>query len=142
MKKVILSLLVGSVLFTSCKKDDKSCDLNATNLAGTYKITSVKYKASALVPEVEVFTNSAWYDACEKDDLTVLNANGTYNYQDAGTVCTPAGDDTGVWALAGNTLTVDGEPGNVASFSCSGMTLTQSNVQATGDLLTITFTKQ
>jgi len=36
-------------------------------------------------------------DACEKDDHEVLNENGSYTHQDAGTVCSPSGTYSGPW---------------------------------------------
>lgn len=139
MRKIILSAIVLSTVLFSCKKDDaKVCDLNSANVAGAYKITAIKYKPSATLPEVDVF---ATLDACEKDDITVLNANGTMAYQDAGTVCAPAGDYTSTWSLTGSILTVDGDPYTVSSFTCSGATLTQTGTTA-GELTTVTLVKQ
>lgn len=142
MKKILLSALVLSIAFTSCKKDDvKVCDLNATNLVGSYKTTAITYKADAATPAVDIFNDPLFYDACEKDDLLIFNANNTITFSDAGVVCTPAGNDTGVWTLAGSTVTIDGELATITSFSCSGMTATIAGTTA-GELTTITLVKQ
>jgi hypothetical protein len=62
MKKLLGMAVVFAVALSSCKKDDeKVCDLNQTNLLGSYKITSIKYKANTSTPEVDEF---ATYDAC------------------------------------------------------------------------------
>lgn len=138
MKKLLFAVTLLA-LGSSCKKDkDKTCDLNAGSLVGSYKTTSVKYKASTSASEVDLF---ATYDACEKDDLVKFNSNNTVNYQDAGTVCTPPGDDTGIWALSGNTLTLDGELYTITSFDCNGMTLTNAG-STPGELTTITVVRQ
>ena len=141
MKKTILSLFVLTTVLVSCKKSDSpsSCDFNATNLVGTYKLTALTYKANTASPTVDEF---ATYSACEKDDLTIFNANNTTTYTDAGVVCSPAGNGTGIWAITGaNTLNVDGDNGTVTSFSCTGMTVTFAGTAA-GELTTATLVKQ
>jgi hypothetical protein len=57
--------LLATTLF-SCKKDNsnKNCSLSEANLAGTYKIGTVKYKASASSPEVDA---TSMVDACSLD---------------------------------------------------------------------------
>jgi hypothetical protein len=138
MKKIILSLVVLSAVFVSCKKDDKNCDLNAGNVTGSYKITGLTYKANTATPVVDEY---ALFPACQKDDLIIFNANGTTTYSDAGVVCTPPGNDTGIWTLSGNSISLDGDVYVVAAFSCTGMTLTQAGPDP-GELTTITVAKQ
>jgi hypothetical protein len=139
MKKLLGMAVVFAVALSSCKKDDeKVCDLNQTNLLGSYKITSIKYKANTSTPEVDVL---ATYDACDKDDLTVFNSNNTLSYVDAGTKCSPPTDGTGIWALSGSNLIIDGEIATVSSFNCSGMTITIPGTAA-GELTTATLAKQ
>lgn len=139
MKKIILALFVLATV-ASCKKDDdKTCDYSQANFAGTYKVTAAKYKANTATAEVDEF---ATWDACQKDDLIVFNSNSSINYQDAGSVCTPSGNDTGIWAYtSSNTVNVDGEVYSVASFNCSGATLTQIGTAA-GELYTIVLARQ
>lgn len=139
MRKLLGIAIAFAVALSSCKKDDdKVCDLNQSNLVGSYKATAVKYKANTSTPEVDEF---ATYAACEKDDLTVFNSNNTLSYVDAGTKCTPPGDGTGIWALSGSTLIIDGELTTVSSFNCSGMTITIPGTAA-GELTTVTLAKQ
>ena len=71
MKKLIVSLLVIPLVFAACSKDDdddKNCDLNNTNIVGTYKTTAVTYKATPSSPEEDEFIN---YPPCEKDRTSV-----------------------------------------------------------------------
>ena len=138
MKKIALSLFVLSVVLVSCKKDDKNCDLNSANFVGSYKVTAITYKANATTPVVDEY---ATLPVCEKDDVITFNANGTITYTDAGVVCSPSGSSTGVWALSGNTVTLDGTAYGVAAFSCSGTTITESG-PAAGELYTVTLVKQ
>jgi Lipocalin-like domain len=138
MKKIILSVFVLSTVLVSCKKDDKNCDLNAGNFVGSYKVSAISYKANTATPVVDEY---ATLPACQKDDVITFNANNTSNYTDAGTVCTPNGSDVGVWTLSGGSVTLDGDVYAVASFSCSGMTISQAG-PAAGELYTVTLVKQ
>lgn len=135
MKKILLAVTI-LVAVTSCKKDkdDENCTLSSTSIVGSYKTTAVKYKASAADAEIDEF---ATWDACEKDDIVVLNANNSVTYQDAGISCTPSTNDTGAWLLSGSSLNIDGEIYTVTAFSCSGMTLTRAGTTV-GELSTIT----
>ena len=137
MKKMILSLVVLSAVLVSCKKDDKNCDFNSANFVGSYRVTGLTYKADAATPPVDEF---ALLPACEKDDVVIFNANNTSTYSDAGVACTPPGNDTGVWAISGNTVNVDGSVYTVSAFSCTGTTFTQAG-PAAGELTTITLVK-
>ena len=137
MKKIILSLVVLSTVLVSCKKTDKNCDLNANNLVGTYRLTAATYKANTATAAIDLF---ATLSPCEKDDLLILNSGGTYTYTDAGVVCSPSGNDTGLWSFSGSTLIIDGDAYSVPSFSCSGMTITQAGTTP-GELTTLTLTK-
>jgi Lipocalin-like domain len=144
MKKLycLTVLLFGATsFFTSCKKNDKTntCALNEANFSGSYKIESVKYKLSSTTPEID---GTSFFDACEIDDVTTFKTDHTYTYTDAGTTCTPSGDDNGTWSLSGSNLTVDGAAEPVANFSCTGFTVSETDVNTTGDKITITFKKQ
>ena len=139
MRKLIIILFAFS-LFTSCNKD-KTCALSVTAVAGNFKITAVKYKATPTSAEEDYF-NIIFTDACERDDVISFNANGTYILTDAGVRCSPPGDDTGAWALSGNTFTVDGEAYNVDSFNCSTLTASVTGAINPGDKLTLTLTRQ
>ncbi len=140
MKKLFLFLAIFAFAFTSCKKTkDKSCTLSETTLLGNYKVASIKYKASATAPEQD-FTDQL--QACEKDDVTTFNANHTYNYTDAGTACTTNGDYNGDWSLSGNVLSVDGDPGTIDNFSCSGFTVALADYNTPGDKFSVNYTKQ
>ena len=131
MKKLALSSLFIALLLTACKNDDDdvACQLSSSSIVGTYKITAITYKPTPTSADVDIY---ATLDACEKDDLLVLNDNGIMNYQDAGTVCSPSGSYSGSWSLTGNSITIDGDPGTVSSFDCSTLVLTQADPSGTG----------
>jgi hypothetical protein len=126
MKKNILILLIISAafFFTSCKKSEEAtCTLSASTIVGTYKATSAKINGVDLFP---------LFDACQKDDTYTFNANGSYVTTDAGVVCTPNNNDTGLWSIVGNSITIDGETSTVSDFNCNGFTITATvggNVQ-------------
>jgi Lipocalin-like domain len=144
MKKInwLLILLIGATSFVlSCKKKDKvnTCTLNEANFAGSYKIESIKYKLTPTSSEVD---GTSFVDPCELDDVITFNAGNTYTYTDAGTACSPNGDDAGTWSLSGSSLTVDGTAAPVENFSCTGYSASQTDFNTTGDKIIITFKKQ
>ena len=142
MKKILLLVSVSLVLFTSCKKDkDEDCTLSTAAVAGTYKVTAVRYKASAAAAEQDYY-NVFFPDACDRDDTQTLNANGSATFNDAGVKCTPPNDYTSTWSLSGNTITIDGDAANVDSFNCTTLVLSASGVIMAGDKITITYTRQ
>ena len=140
MKKILLFSLVIS-LFISCKKDDNNnCTLSTAAVAGSYRITAVTYRQTPTSSETDYY-NVIFTDPCEKDDKYTFNANGTYTFTDAGVKCAPPGDFNGTWSLSGNTITIDGDPGNVESFNCSTIVVSQTNAIVVGDRLTFTLTR-
>jgi hypothetical protein len=133
MKKILFAVLAVTTFmsFTSCKKsEDATCTLSASTITGTYKITSLKLNG------VDLFPLS---DACDKDDTFTLNANGSFIITDAGVVCTPSNNDTGTWSLAGSTISIDGDTGNVSNFSCNGFTVSATQAGATTE---VTYARQ
>ncbi|MBI5371731.1 MAG: lipocalin family protein [Sphingobacteriales bacterium] len=140
MRKLLaLSLIVFA--FASCKKDKENCTLSQASLAGSYKMTAIKYKASASSPELDFF-NDAFIDACDRDNILTFAAGGTYTITDAGIVCTPDSNDSGVWTLTGTTIAVDGEPGTVENFSCNSFKVKTTDEMQAGDSFVITYTRQ
>jgi hypothetical protein len=142
-----LSVFVTTLLFTimvaSCKKDhdnNSNCAITMTNLAGTYKLTALKYKVNANAPAQDYLT---MLDACERDDLINLRADGVYIYTDAGTSCTPNESDNGTWAMTSNILVSDGiVAGNVTSFDCHTLVVNSGDIYVAGDQLIFTMEKQ
>lgn len=138
MKKLFLFSIVTGIMLTSCKKKKDTCVTNMTSIAGTYKLTSLRYKPSGGT-ETEIL---AQLPACQRDDLQVLNANGTYSNQDAGTVCSPNGSFTGDWTLTGNTIEINGRMATIQSFDCTTLIFYSTNVVNAGDKQTSTFVRQ
>jgi hypothetical protein len=143
MKWAISALVFGSAVFFSCKKDknqEPDCSITMQNLSGNYKLTALKYKVTANAPEVDYF---ATMDACEKDDIIVLKSNGTYNYNDLGTVCTPSGTGNGTWTLNGNILNSDGTiNGTITSFDCKTLSYYAEDINVPEDKYTFTMVRQ
>lgn len=143
MKKLFLIVSVSILAFSSCNKDndENQCPATAASLAGSYKLTALKYKANASTPEVDWF---AAIDACKKDDIYNLTATMGFSIQDAGTVCVPSGSyDNGAWTLTGNEINMDGfYSGTIVSYDCSNLVLSQADALNPGDKLTATFKKQ
>lgn len=148
MKKLLFlpSMLfaISALVCVSCKKDkDKaaSCSTDVPSISGSYKFAAYTYKQTPSSPE-EDYLPVIFPDACERDDVLALNANGNYTVTDAGTVCTPAGSDSGTWSLAGNTLGIDGDLSTIQSFDCKTLVLVNQDVVVPGDQLKITLAKQ
>lgn len=141
MKKLVIPGLMISLTLLSCQKEpnDNTCTTNMTTIAGSYKLTSMKYKANSTAAESDI-TNTV--DACQADDVVTYNANGTYNYQDAGTVCSPAGTHSAGWSLSGNMLTVNGDVVKIENFDCKNLALSQTDFYIPGDKIIVTYTKQ
>ena len=139
--KTLLPVLFAAVITVSCQKEVKNdCATNMQNLAGTYKLTALKYKANASANEQDYLV---YKDDCEKDDLIVLKSDGTFDYQDAGTSCTPNQNDHGNWLLTGNTITSDGMlDGIITSFDCKTLVLYSPDIFVGGDKMIFTMTKQ
>jgi Lipocalin-like domain len=137
MKRIILSLCIMGLAVASCKKkdDDKNnCEATQASVAGSYKLTSFKLNGTEAIDLA--------FEPCEKDDIVVLNANGTYIYQDAGTVCDPAGGDNGLWHITDNKFFIDfysAEDFTIQSFDCKNLVGTATDG---GTTVTATFTKQ
>ena len=141
MKK-LLFFSFGLIILSSCNKDkDKTCNRDMAGISGTYKITAVRYKATPTSAEADYYA-AFFPDACERDDSYVFNSNGTFAYNDAGVVCTPSNSYTSTWSVSGNTMTVDGDAGNIDDFNCNSLTLSISDYFNTGDKLTFVFTRQ
>jgi len=138
-----LTILCASLflILPSCKPDKKDlCSINVTNIYGTYRLVAMKYKMSTSAPEQDYMV---YLDNCEKDDLIVLNADGTYNYKDVGMVCSTNNNNTGTWGLSNNSIISDGVVGGtVVQFDCKTMVCQQKDLNTPGDQLTVTFSKQ
>jgi len=142
MTKMIFIVLSAFVLF-SCSKDkdeDSSCATNTASISGPYKITAMTYKESPSSAEMD-YLNIILDEACRRDDIYTFNTNDTYQIADAGSVCSPAGDENGTWSLSGNTMTIDGDPATIGSFDCKTLVLVNTDTQVPGDQLKITMTR-
>ena len=141
MKKFILITVLTSLLFISCNKPDNTCITDTNSVSGAYKITAVTYKANASSAEADYF-NTLFPEPCERDDVYTFQTNGTYQLKDAGTVCSPSGDDDGTWSVSGNSMIVDGDATVIESFNCKLLVISNSDINTTGDKLKLTLTKQ
>mgnify|MGYP000898951833 CR=1 FL=1 len=139
MKKIILSAIILATTIVACKKDPTTCPNNMASIAGSYKTIAVKYKAGNTAPEQDLFTI---LPACEKDDIIKLYVNGTADYQDAGTACTPNNSYSSTWSVNGNSITMDGTAGTIQLFDCKKLVVMGTGALVPGDILTVTYEKQ
>lgn len=138
-------MTAGTILF-SCKKeksiDPPACAVNVANISGAYKLTALQYKASATAAPVDYY---AYTEDCEKDDIVTFKSDGSYDYNDAGTTCSPDKTEHGTWQLKGNILSKDGElDATIESYDCKSKTMVYyvENALKQGDRLTFTWVKQ
>jgi hypothetical protein len=146
MRKINLTIstIALFLLFIACKKSDNNISNAKTvqNLAGSYTITAINIYALGVN-----FDEFATLDACQKDNIVKLNAdpNMTCDFIDAGVVCVPPEDSTGVWSLSANadSLTIQGTTAFIKSWDGKTLILAEtgliSNQVAT---TTITLFKQ
>jgi hypothetical protein len=130
---------ISAVLFAGCKKDN-TCSLTQQSIVGTYRLTGLTYTASPGGTVQDVYNTDL--QACERDNVYIFNADGSFYYQDAGTSCNPPDNYSSSWNLYGSTLEFGGDVSSVEYFDCSNMTVTTSNYQISGDVLRATYVKQ
>jgi hypothetical protein len=140
----VFSAAVAAVCIFSCKKnnDTPACAADMSHIAGTYKLTALQYQPSSSAAAQDYY---AYLDDCQKDDLLVLNANGSYDYKDMGTVCTPSGSEQGSWQIKNNQLIATGtelNTGTISSYDCKTLVYYASDVVKSGDKMTFTMTRQ
>jgi|GEM_PF-877736 len=139
--KRIFSFVIVLAIVSACQKDRKNdCKPTMASVSGTYRLTALKYKASPSSAEQDYLL---YREDCENDDYVILKTDGTYQYQDAGTTCSPAGDDNGTWTISGNTIISDGiVAGTIENFDCRSLTVYTSGFIIPGDKITLTITRQ
>ena len=142
MRKTVAALLLVSALF-SCKKtettNEPTCAVNATTIAGTYKLEGLKYQASSTATVEDQFATMA---ACQKDDTYAFEADGTIVVNDAGVSCgiPPAPADG--WSLDNGNLRLGESVFMIESFNCTKLVCYRSDVNVLGDKETRTYVKQ
>ena len=138
MKKLLIPLAL-LLVFASCKKSDSSsCTLSEASVAGTYKVTGATVRAAGTSTDINVF-DTYFPDACDKSELTTFAAGGVLNVH-ASSGCPTTDDYTSTWSLSGSTLTIDGDPYTVKSFTCNTVVVTQTD--GSGNITTVTVTRQ
>jgi hypothetical protein len=144
MRKLLFfaALFFASVLvfFTnSCSKKNSSVTPTIASIAGTYTYTETAQKTSG-----PVYNPLDSLDACKKDDEIKFNTDSTYNYIDAGIVCSPPDSYTGTWTLPNSTTLLLGSGiYAIASFNNKTLVLTNTDNSTIPSITyTITLTKQ
>ena len=141
MKKLLFGLLALTLLATACKKDKDAPAITKENIAGTYKLMSIKATLNGS-PEMDADDR----DDCEKDDLYKINADNSFNYVDAGSVCDPAGSFDATYVLNGSEISSEQFAdlnGTISKFDGSTLEITLSGTE--GDMtykIRSTFQKQ
>lgn len=140
-RKLLFLLLLSNVIAWSCKKGDSAasrCALSVTSIVGTYRHTGYTVQQTASSAVVNEF--ATWAE-CEKDDVALIRADGTYQRTDAGITCTnPPDVFNGTWALNGNIFTSNNSSiqWEVITFDCNTLIVSST----TYPKMTETYIKQ
>jgi Lipocalin-like domain len=104
MKTKNLIIAFAMLAIASCKKDETpepvlgAKDLIAKKWKQVSAIETYSYQPGS----TDVFSS---YDECDKDDITIFNTNGTYNYSAGALKCSANSPDvleSGTWTLTSN----------------------------------------
>ena len=102
--------LVSFFLMTGCDKPPREEIITKEQLAGTYKVTALKY-TSPTGQEQDIFSS---LPDCDKESRQILNSNSTYEFIDA---CTPPENHSGTWSLpSSNKIVINGLEADLVSF--------------------------
>lgn len=133
-------LMVAALAFaTSCKKDEDSGS-NSPAKSKTELITSGSWKISSLVlGGADIWPSQ---DACDKDDLSIFKADGTYIDDEGPTKCDASDpqQSTSTWKFTNNEtmIEIDGDAGTLKELSASKMVIETSDAGLT---ITVTYVK-
>jgi len=136
-----LSVFTMLILITlsSCKKEETTTTKSATDYltAGNWKVTGITANPG-INTGTEVITDiySLLLDDCDKDDLTIFNANGTITDDQGAVKCDPESDQTttdGTWALSGNDTAL------TLSYPADGGPVVMTIVTLNGTNLVVTY---
>ena len=122
MKRILIVCLSVAIVISACDKDKSGFPITKENVAGTYQLVALSSTPDYEQP-VDKFSA---LKSCEKDNLTHLNLDGTYVYEDAGETCGSAPIQTDAWKLVGTKIFVYGnEWGSITKFDSSTLELTR-----------------
>jgi hypothetical protein len=138
MKKILFGLLSLTLLATACKKskDEPTVEVTKENISGTYKLLSIKASANGSAQQDFDFR-----EACEKDDTYKLNADQTFLYTDAGTVCGDPYEFSGDLSLEGNVISFYQEQGTISKLTASTLEVKNTYTEG-GNTMVVTSTYQ
>ncbi len=144
MKKIILSLVVASIAFASCKKDktvNPTCESTVLGIAGAYKITKVVASPSGLGP-IDI-TATYLSDACTASGVYQLNAaDSSVTYSQTASCL---GSGSGSYNVVGSAITIESSgngddfAGTISSWNCTDLVIRDLT---SGTTLDYTLTKQ
>ncbi|MAT53729.1 MAG: hypothetical protein CMN32_04565 [Saprospirales bacterium] len=148
MKTIIFKLLPLMVVLAmaSCKKDDPTTTELLIDSDGWILVAmTVDPPIVDPISGTSITDFYAQMDACDKDDITIFQDNGTYITDEGATKCDPNDPqtETGTWALSADekTITIDGESWTIESLTKSSMRVTfPFNEPYTGITYTMTAT--
>ena len=161
---IATSLFTAGILFTSCKKEEKTPEPEPTPApvpqTNTQKLTGKNFKLVALTVDPALFDgnanitdvyNSSLFEPCQKDDLVKFESDGKVISDEGAVKCntTDPQTSTGTWLWNSTetviTVTQDNTPQSFTVMVNDGTTLkgsTVKNINGTNYTFTYTWTKQ
>jgi hypothetical protein len=140
MKKYLITALITTLAFSSCKKDDNNNNNNPSPAQTKTELISAKKWTPAAIT---IDGSDAWglVDDCSKDDFTLYKADGTYIEDDGATKCDPADDQQYIstWKFIENEtkIVTDSDTAKITELTATKLVLT---VSAQGATIVATFT--
>ena len=144
---LMMGLLTSAVVVTGCNKDDDD-PKNSELIRGSWQLTALTVNPVIPIIGSDIY---AQFDACEKDDITIFEANGVVRFDEGASKCAPNDPQTTTGTYTWNTdetiITVNDSSGatsyTVSSISNSQMVVTNTeNIGGVNYTYTATYTKR
>ena len=130
MKKLLIVALIGvtsMVSIQSCKKDEGAS--SAELIVGSW------VQVNATDDGDTTWNDPDEWAPCEKDDITIFKADGTFTIDEGATKCDPDDpqiNDSGNYLVSGNILTLYGFAFKIESISSTELKLSFDALGTTG----------
>ncbi len=128
MRNSLLTMgLIALLTFTGCQKDDPPPPTKTELISRDWKVTAMTAVFPAPIGTVDILSQ---LDACEKDNIIKIKADGTYTVDEGATKCDPTDPqtvETGNWAFTSNEtkLTILDDTWDIVSLSATSLVLKQ-----------------
>lgn len=97
---------------------------------------------------IDVYNNTAFFPACQKDNILRFSPDKTYNVSEGAVSCAPPSTETGAWALSTDETKLTRTPPSGSATTADILELTDTSLKVSqagnyqGIPVTVTFTFQ